>query len=562
MLAYLVFGVLARPALSQAWLPASVYPTWAAAPSRTITLDYDSSKSDVENGARLAAALRDLVPGDGLAIGSGRWSVVSKIDLTHQGSAERPIWIYGKNPASRPVITRPDASQNCLNLGESRPCRYVILRDLEITGGSYLLNMLECDHIWVHRCYIHDGGGVGISTQRNCSHIHITNNEVANPGPGSLGEGMYIGTNSRLYHTTYSVIAYNHVHDTRSSLHGDGIELKQGCHHNWIIGNLVHDTKYPCILVYGTDDNDVNVIERNICRDSDNEVLQVQGDAIVRDNICMGGVVAFTSGDHVERAQQIQVLNNTFINEGNAVSLSQWSGRPNMVFANNACYSRSGNALRFGQATTGVTVAGNVVFGATINLPPGADLRSGTGLEDFVDTTWDGSRLDVRPVIASPLDGRALVAWRSARDASGNLRSWPSDIGALESAASFVGDIARVSAASGGEQKLSLAAGTSQADRIYLVVGTLGKASPGFLLAGYAVPVELDLWFSFTVANANRAYLGRTLGLTDDQGRASAILRLPPLPVSMRGAVFGHAAILMDGVNFNYVSNRVDLSID
>ncbi|HMQ22934.1 MAG TPA: hypothetical protein PKE00_10630 [Planctomycetota bacterium] len=50
--------------------------------------------------------------------------------------------------------------------------------------------------------------------------------------------------------------------------------------------------------------------------------------------------------------------------------------------------------------------------------------------------------------------------------------------------------------------------------------------------------------------------------MTDDQGRASAILRLPPLPVSMRGAVFGHAAILMDGVNFNYVSNRVDLSID
>ncbi|MCB9917023.1 MAG: right-handed parallel beta-helix repeat-containing protein [Planctomycetes bacterium] len=558
----LVIGVCASRGAAQSWLPSSVYPPWATTPARTISLDYDSTKSDTENGARLAAAIRALVPGDGLEIGSGRWSIVSKIDVTLQGTEENPIWIFGKNPFDRPIITRPDAKQNCFNVGEASQARYLVLKDLEITGGSYLLNMVHCDHMWVHRCFIHDGEGVGISTQRDCSYIYITNNTVKNPGPGTLGEAMYIGSSTASYITSWSVIAYNHVYDTLSATNGDGIELKQKCHHNWVIGNIVHDTNYPCILVYGTDGNGINVVERNICWNSQNEVLQVQGEAIVRNNICInGGTTTFSSSDHFAQTTDIRVTNNTFINTGDAALLGQWSGKPGMVFANNACYSKQGRALRFGQITTGVTVVGNVVFGQTSNIPIGSDLRLGNGLEDFFDVAWDASTKDVRPMVASPMDGRGVLRYSTPRDANGSLRKLPLDIGAVESQDSFGGDIASIAATTGGTQTLTIDAGTSQAGRIYLVLGSTSGLTPGFDLAGYTVPLTVDTWLGFTLANANRAYLGKTLGFLDAKGRAVATVSLPPLSQSMIGTVFAHTAIVMDGLNFNYVTNVVTLSV-
>lgn len=551
----------AAVAPAQSWLPKSPYPTWATSPSRVIKLDYDGSKSDTDNGAILKAAIEALVPGDGLAIGPGRWSIVRKLNITVSGTAAKPIWIYAQDPKNKPVITRPDRSQNCVNVGEGKRVNYLIMRNLEMTGGSYLLRILQADHMWVDNCYIHDGSGVGISTQQDCSYMYITHNTVARPGPGTLGEGMYIGTNSGLYHTNWSVIAYNTVHDTKASRHGDGIELKQGCHHNWVIGNVVYDTNYPCILVYGTGGNDVNVIERNWCYRSNNEALQVQGDAIVRNNVAIGaGTSAFSSNNHAEPTANITVVHNTFINERDAVTLGNWSGKPNMVFANNACYSRSGRGLRFGQRTTGVTVMGNVVYGQTLNVPTGADIRTGVGITDFVGASFDGSTINVRPSVGSVLDNRGLLAYAVSHDAYGAQRRLGVDIGASESAFSLVGNVQLLEAARGGEQKLTIDAGPSFGGRIYLVLGSLSGSLPGIPLAGYTIPLQPDAWFNFTITNANTAYLQKSLGVLDAQGRATMTLTLPPSP-ALKGAIFGHAGVLMDGKNFNYVTNLAVLGM-
>jgi len=61
-----------------------------------------------------------------------------------------------------------------------------------------------------------------------------------------------------LSHSERPAPYFNHCGGTQ----GDGIEVKQGSHHNWIYSNHVHDTRYPCILVYGTGGKGLNVIEQ------------------------------------------------------------------------------------------------------------------------------------------------------------------------------------------------------------------------------------------------------------------------------------------------------------
>ncbi|MCA8968429.1 MAG: right-handed parallel beta-helix repeat-containing protein [Planctomycetes bacterium] len=552
----------AASGVAQSWLPASVYPSWAGgSPSRTITIDIDLTKTNIENGARLKAAIDALVPGDALLIGPGRWLFSSKIDVTVQGTAAKPIWIGSKYPLVRPLITHVDAKKNVFNIGEASPARYLVLRNLEITGGSNLISLADCDHVWIHACSLHDGAGAGISTQRDCSHIHITDNVVTNSGPSTSRAVMYFGSSTAAHAISWSIIAYNQVFTASSVSMGAGIELEQGCHHNWMIGNIAFETNDACIRVDGTNGNGINVIERNTCWNSRAVIMQVQGEAVVRNNVCMNGVVAFSSGDQAASATNIQVTNNTFINSGDAVRLGQWSGKPNMVFANNACYSERGNALRFSETTTGVVVVANVVYGNTVNIPVGAELMPGNGLQDFQNVRWDGILRNVLPTVAGPLDGRGEVLYSTPRDAVGYQRKLPLDIGALESQASLISDVTEIPAMTGGEQRLTIHAGPSHGGRIYLVVGTMTGLLPGFDLGGYTVPLVPDAWFAFTLTNANREYLGETLGFLDQSGRADLTLFMPPMSTSMIGTVFAHVALIMDGVNVRYVTNAALLGV-
>ena len=101
--------------------------------------------------------------------------------------------------------------------------------------------------------HLHHAGGEGITTNtRDTSHLFITRNHFHDfTNPRATGEAMYLGANHGKVVMSYSVIAQNHVHDCGGT-QGDGIEVKQGSHHNWIYRNHVHDTNYPCILAYGT----------------------------------------------------------------------------------------------------------------------------------------------------------------------------------------------------------------------------------------------------------------------------------------------------------------------
>lgn len=405
--------------------PSPYDPPWATvAPLQTIVLDHDPELSDTQNGTALKNAVSALQAGDMLVVGGGTWSIPSKFSPVFDGTAQAPVWIVAAE-GETPIITRPDASQNTINPEGS----YGVMRGLEVTGGSIGVRVGAASNLWIDQCEIHHTPEAAlVINSADTDHLYITRNHIhhISLGTNGTGEGMYLGANNSQYVMSESIIALNHVHDTGGS-QGDGIELKQGSWGNWIVENDVHDTKFPCVIAYGTDGNPVNVIERNRLVGSDAQTLQVQGEAVVRNNLIIDGDTGFQSHDHQGQTRDLVFVHNTILNAGKGAHLGNWGGRAGMVFANNVVYSESAQSVTFGAGSAGVAWAGNVLRGSTSGAPAGG-VVAGNGLSDFVDAAWNGSAQDVTPAPGSPILGAGAAGHAVDEDLSGEQRT-----GALES---------------------------------------------------------------------------------------------------------------------------------
>lgn len=409
--------------------PSPYDPAWQnVAPLRTITFNHNAQQTDEQNGVALKSAILALIPGDQLEIGPGTYSIDSFTQIDLQGTAVAPIWIVA-TPDASVVITRPNASQNIINVGAGSPSHYVCIRGLEFVGGSHGIRLFDCANVWIDRCKIRDTGDVGLSANAwDTSNLHITRNEIWNTG--GTGEGMYLGGNNGSVIMSESIIALNYVHDTDNGVsQGDGIEVKQGSWGNLIAANVVHDANYPCILVYGTAGQPVNIVENNICYRSNDNAMQIQGECIVRNNLVMSDSgTAFASQSHQGDPTKMTVVHNTFISAGNAVKLGAWQNGSDMLFANNACYSQNGAALTTSGGTAGVMFAGNVSHGS---VPVGTSgFQPGTGLGDFVDVSWDTTKRNAKPGENSPLLEAASAIHATSVDLDFLTRTPPHAAGA------------------------------------------------------------------------------------------------------------------------------------
>ncbi|MDH4454537.1 MAG: right-handed parallel beta-helix repeat-containing protein [Verrucomicrobiota bacterium] len=371
---------------------AAYQPEWAAiAPKRVIS----HAGGD---GAELVKAVEALQPGDKLELAAGTYSVQRMWDVRVSGTREAPIWITAAEGAAV-IITRPDAKQNLINIGQGGPVQFLCLRGIEFTGGSHGLRLGHCSDVWIDQCHIHHTGQVCLSANSaDTQRLFLTRNHIHH-GDGHA-EGMYLGGNNASVIMSESVIALNHIHDCRGD-QGDGIEVKQGSWGNLIAENHVHDTQYPCITVYGTAGKPVNIIERNLCYNSADNVMQVQGEAIVRNNVLINGAGAgFASTDHQGKTLNLQVIHNTILNAAHAFRGGSWNGREGMILANNILYSRDANALHYANGNAGVLSAGNVVFGDG----PKDGCVKGRGFEDFPGISLDGTRHVATPASDAKLD--------------------------------------------------------------------------------------------------------------------------------------------------------------
>lgn len=132
--------------------------------------------------------------------------------------------------------------------------------------------------------------------------------------------------------------------------------------------------------------------------------MQVQGEAIVRNNVLIGGKNAgFASTDHQGKSRNLQVVHNTIVNVGHAFRGGSWNAREGMILANNILYSRDANALHFANGKEGVTITGNIVLGGG----PKDGCTRGRGLEDFTGLSWDGEKRDATPGPDAPFEKAA-----------------------------------------------------------------------------------------------------------------------------------------------------------
>ena len=451
----------------------SVFPPWAqVAPAQTLSFKYNASKTSQQNGAELEMVIENLTPGTRLEVGAGSYTIdgLFQIDLT--GTALSPIWIVAA-PGAVPVLTRSNSSQNTVNIGKTTPARYVTLQGFEIAGGDTAVRLWDCQNVWIDQCHIHDCGGVGIEASTdNTARLYITTNEIHDTDGN--GEGIYLGSNNGTLVTHDSVVAFNHVHHTGGS-QGDGIELKQGSYRNWIVANRVHHTSYPGILVYGTDGMPVNVIERNTVYTSGDNTLQVQGDAVVSNNLIMDGdLAAFSSHDHQGQVGSLTVVHNTIVNSGRAVSLADWNNAPGMTFANNAVYSDSAEALFVSGGSGGVVFTGNVSYGPEVGIGPPS--KKGVGLTDFEDLNWIATKFDGRPTPTGALSDTGAPAWASLIDITGALRLPLLEAGCFDETVSAISTYCTPGTSASGCQASISAAGTPSA-----------TAALGFVLSASSV---------------------------------------------------------------------------
>jgi hypothetical protein len=107
----------------------------------------------------------------------------------------------------------------------------------------------------------------------------------------------------------------------------------------------------------------------------------------------------------------------------------------------------------------------------------------------------------------------------------------------------------KISAATGGTHSLYLNAGPAHAGQAYVVAGSGSGTMPGTPVGLFLVPLNVDSYTDFTLANANVGPYVNTLGVLNTGGRALAQIVIPPLPPGFAGLVVHHAYGVLDGFN-------------
>jgi hypothetical protein len=377
----------------------------------------------------LAAEIAKLAPGDELILQGGTYTLSSKLVIGVSGTASAPIVIRAKD-GETPVITR-DASQNVINIENAQ---HVSLIGLEVTGGSHGIRISSSSFITIERCHIHDTADVGLSANIGGSkyqglrilrnHIHHTN---------GTGEGMYLGCNNDGCQMFDSLIEGNYVHHTNqaSVSQGDGIEIKQGSYGNIVRDNVIHDTNYPCLLLYGTAGKAQNLVERNAMWACGDHGIQVEADAIIRNNLVLSAAAdGIRNQNHQQMSvEDLEIVHNTVINAGEAIRSDHIAG--SVLIANNALYSQNANALRVSGTLTGLVVSGNVGSGSLQGVSGGVD-TSGNLASDFLDAAFGASKLGVFPKPGSKLIAAGDTTHVTADDFNGTLRGGVADVGAYK----------------------------------------------------------------------------------------------------------------------------------
>lgn len=381
-----------------------------------------------------------LEPGDRVILAAGTYTDPRRLEMSHRGTAEEPVTI-GAAPGARVLVKRPDARQNTINLAG---CQHLTLHGLEITGGAAGIRIAgkgkhAARFITLESLHIHHIGGVAVTANHpghnyeglvfRRNHIHHT---------GGHGEGFYLGANNAGDGSTAacvfnSVVEGNYIHDLkgRGVSQGDGIEIKDGSYGNVIRDNVIHDTNYPGIIVYGTDARERNVIERNVIWNSGDHGIQAAADAVIRNNIIFDVTASgIYARDHQSAVVgNLHIVHNTIVTPGRVsvrvVPPASGAFSGPIIIANNAVY---GNRSMVLPRNPGITLAGNAGSGSLDGWArASANEWNGGG---SLRSDFSGGDDRFFPSSGGILEGGAAVRFLVPDDFNGTRRAASRDVGA------------------------------------------------------------------------------------------------------------------------------------
>ena len=412
------------------------------------------------NGCDGCAAGDLLQPGDEVILQSGIYSDPRRINLFHRGTAANPIVIRAAAGAN-PIFERPfDPTLSTNHVLNLEGAQHLTLRGLEVRGGAwgirigstlrnpapgFVPNTLPdagplvkamARYITLENNYVHDTGANAITANMDGDDyegIIIRNNEISNTG--IFGEGLYLGCNNNNCQFHDGLIEGNYIHHLNGPLvdQGDGIEIKHGSYANVVRHNVIHDTRFPGILAYGTAGNGArNLFEGNIVWGSENQTMQIASDAIIRNNILLASDAQTLLIQNHQGATpgNLDIVNNTIIAKyGISVYIPSTVTDP-ILFANNALYSESNKSFHL-PGLNNITLSGNVGTGYfSPSLTAAQFDPTGNFSLNFEDLDWMGPKRDAYPTANAPLVGGADGTHQPDVDFNGTKRSGSLDAGA------------------------------------------------------------------------------------------------------------------------------------
>jgi hypothetical protein len=144
------------------------------------------------------------------------------------------------------------------------------------------------------------------------------------------------------------------------------------------------------------------------------------------------------------------------------------------------------------------------------------------------------------------------VVWNWATSSGGifKVRKYP---------ASLYRDKLLFAASIGGAINFDLAAGSAHAGRPYLLAGTLSGISPGVNIGNLNIPINPDIFTSFT-RNQNSSHIFQDFrGTLDSLGNATATMITGPISTALVGRTMHFAFVLTGPLDFSSNASSVKI---
>jgi hypothetical protein len=368
---------------------------------------------DVYPADDLFGTINALAPGDEVVVHEGTYTTQQDggswfREVVLSGTEDTPIVVRAADGEAVVLSGDPAGSQNVVNLSGT----WFTWRGFEMEHGSHGLRLYPSSHATIEDLHVHDTGDVGISANVTGAYyvdITLRHNQVDHTG--GTGECFYLGCNYSecVFHD--SVVELNWCHDTLGTEQGDGIEVKTGSYGVDVRHNVIHHVNYPGITMYGTAPYPPNTVEGNVVWNTNDNGIQLVGDAIVRNNLVMNagasGIASKSSQGYIPK--DLEIAYNTVVGAGDScLRGNEWNttDSDSISVVGNALYCAATTAIRLPDGSD-ATFADNAVQG-TVEAPSGTfpagapedDLSDPAGMDLY--PTSDSSLLDMGDAADAP----------------------------------------------------------------------------------------------------------------------------------------------------------------